>query len=1067
MSKSDFNKKDLEKISDAISQAAKSAGSETEFQHDATIILQVYLKKLGITSKPHQNRTVITGRPDSLYGTVVIEYKEPGELKSETKAKKYVEQTQDYIDELVSKYPIEKSKYIGILIDGFQITFTKFRNDKWVTTPINSITVETIKLMFEYLRGLTRKPLHPDFILDDFGPKSLLAQECVQIFYNELRKSKHSRVKVLYEEWAKTFDQVCGYSALSDKLNIDELIKTYHITGKKTDLKQFLFAIHTYYTLIIKFLAAEICITYASSHLTSFLETISILPPAKLKIKVIELEEGGIFSQLGIKNFLEGDFFGWYLDLWNNNIVKIIQNVTAKLLLYEPATAALEPDEVRDLLKNLYQYLVPREIRHDLGEYFTPDWLAELTLDEINFDGNIEKKVLDPACGSGTFLILVIKRMRDYADKHNMDKNEVLTKILNNVKGFDLNPLAVIASRTNYLIALGELIRYAKTDIHIPVYLSDAISVSASQTVTTMKYTIRTSVGKFEIPSEIIEEKKLEEIFEIVDGYIKNGLETKEFVEKLNEKFGELSNEAHVMLEKLYDDLFKLEKKGINRIWTRVIKNAFGPFFSGQFDFVIGNPPWVNWQNLPNDYREITESLWKDSGLIKGKSMGKFKKDLAMLFVVISIKRYLSDNGTLGFLLPFTLTKTQAGSGYRHFISTKCKVLKSHELVDLKPFENATNRPSMFVLQHGTTRFPIKCSSWSRKFVGTLDSDLALSDIKRITNRSKLVLEPIMGEFYPESPWLIIDKKLVKCIPKIRGGKSLLAKKSPHKGSSGVDTGLNSAFWIEVITKESSGMLIKNLHNVGEIKLSQVNAVVEEKTIFPLIRGRDVQKWGGKPSGSIILLHDTKTGRPLDETTSKKSFPKTYSYFRNFQKKLEKRGTHKLMGKNSPFYSVYKIGDYTFAPHKVVWKHVSGSISGKGALYAAVISNTKKKIGNNFIIPDHSLMLIPYNSKDAAHFVCGVLNCSVVRLIVAGYTIETEIPTNIPDYVRIPIFEKSNKLYQQISDLSQQAHLLQAKGEQKKLETLEKKLDSLTAKIYGLNEEELLLIKNALDKILG
>ena len=44
-----------------------------------------------------------------------------------------------------------------------------------------------------------------------------------------------------------------------------------------------------------------------------------------------------------------------------------------------------EPELTRDLLKQLYQYLVPRHLRHDLGEYYTPDWLAQ--------------RVLDPACG--------------------------------------------------------------------------------------------------------------------------------------------------------------------------------------------------------------------------------------------------------------------------------------------------------------------------------------------------------------------------------------------------------------------------------------------------------------------------------------------------------------------------------------------------------------------------------------------------------------------------------------------------------------------------------------------
>jgi hypothetical protein len=69
-------------------------------------------------------------------------------------------------------------------------------------------------------------------------------------------------------------------------------------------------------------------------------------------------------------------------------------------------------------------------VRHDLGEYFTPDWLAELVLKEVEYDGDLEKRVLDPACGSGTFLVLAIKDVKNYAEDHfATDKSELLRKI--------------------------------------------------------------------------------------------------------------------------------------------------------------------------------------------------------------------------------------------------------------------------------------------------------------------------------------------------------------------------------------------------------------------------------------------------------------------------------------------------------------------------------------------------------------------------------------------------------------------------------------------------------------
>ena len=72
-----------------------------------------------------------------------------------------------------------------------------------------------------------------------------------------------------------------------------------------------------------------------------------------------------------------------------------------KLDQYNPGTFSEDPAQSRDLLKKLYQQLFPKSVRHDLGEYYTPDWLAEHVLNELGYEGDPDKRLLDPACGSG------------------------------------------------------------------------------------------------------------------------------------------------------------------------------------------------------------------------------------------------------------------------------------------------------------------------------------------------------------------------------------------------------------------------------------------------------------------------------------------------------------------------------------------------------------------------------------------------------------------------------------------------------------------------------------------
>lgn len=201
-----------------------------------------------------------------------------------------------------------------------------------------------------------------------------------------------------------------------------------------------------------------------------------------------------------------------------------------KLSDYEPATSKLEPEQTRDLLKKLYQFLVPKKIRRDLGEYYTPDWLAELLLRETEYGGDPTKRFLDPACGSGTFLILALKKIKvSIQDSPELykDKVAILRDILNNVVGFDINPLAVLASRTNYLIAIADLPRIA--DIEIPVYLCDSVlAPSEYASIYGKTFKITTTAGDFLIPAAFTDKKTIEFVLDQLD----------EIIELKNRKIG-------------------------------------------------------------------------------------------------------------------------------------------------------------------------------------------------------------------------------------------------------------------------------------------------------------------------------------------------------------------------------------------------------------------------------------------------------------------------------------------------------------------------------------------------
>lgn len=1082
---------DVDKVLAGMKKAAATARNEEELRiKNSNIIENDVLSKMeDIPAPPKYEYTLVTGaRTDALYGHVLIEYKAPGKLSSQKEIAKAKEQLVNYIRTEADEIEYRYKMYLGVILSD-KVAFVRYdENEKiWTLRGPYDINRESVIRLVEAIRGLRRKKLSVEELLNDFGPKSELAKSSVKILYNKVINTQNEKVKILFDDWVRLFSQVCAYSPKKLK----GLEKEYDL--KDVDDVALLFAIHTYYALFMKLLAAEITYLFGTGKwLRSY---VSEIEDAHMKGidalgKTLEdLESGGVFRNiLGITNFVEGDYFSWYLSEFDEEVAEIVSEIAKVLSDYEPATPILEPEYAKDLLKRLYQHLVPRNVRHDLGEFYTPDWLADLVLDESGFTvDNFERiaedtddstaplqlRLLDPACGSGTFLTLAIKRVKEYAENHYL-KEFLGDYVLNNIVGYDLNPLAVLSARTNYLLAIADSLNYTK-QIEIPIYLADSLLVETKATITLKTYVIRSSVGNFEIPKQIVDDRLLGNLL----GYIeeKVGLEynSEQFNKFIADKLG--INDEYVldMISKLYSYFLELEKAGKNRIWTSIIRNAFAPLLEGEFDFVVGNPPWINWESLPSEYRERSKDLWSSYDLLegKGKGMGRVKREIAKLFVARCLDRYTKNDGRLAFLIPFTVFKTQAGSGFRGFLAKGArrslnkniyKVSGVHDLVTLYPFEGAVNRSAMIIVEKGgKTEFPIPCILWHNPRSRGVDSESSLREVKAATRNFEMAFIPAQ-EDKPWSTWMQVTEKAYEGLKKIFGG-------SGYRGYEGVNTGLNQIYWIEILDKTSDGLLIRNPILPGQKKkVEVVEEIVEEELVYPLIRGRDVKKWFVEDNYRYIIVPHESTGKSLSEDKIKTKYPKSYSYFFKFKKDLEKRSIHKLWGKNKPFYSVYDIGNYTYSPYKIVWKEISGKISGKADFLTCVLEPpSDPHLGNKIIIPDHKLMLVPIDSKDKAHYVSGVLNSNIVSLMISTIAIETTIDPRVIENIKLPEFNPENSTHQKISDLSKKAHEIAKdiyKNNKKELKSelkeIEDEIDQHVAQLYDITEEELYDIKKCL-----
>ena len=1066
-------------MADQMKSAAAWANSEEDIRHECNKLIDEFIKKAGLAVKGQHEYGLAGGRIDSKYGGVVIEYKDPKgtgriiEDKNAPGVKAVVEQLNKRFRDFDAREHVGFERILGVGCDGDTILFVRKRGARLETEDPQPVTPYTVQRLLRAIVSLGARghSFTPENLAGLFGSEGQIAQEGVKRIHDLIHATESPKARTFFHQWQILFSEVCGYDIHGQNAKVNKLAVHYDVANPNP--AELLFAVHTYYAIFMKILAAEIVSSFSPLGTSTLKRLISAPTSAKLRDELRNLEHGGIWSQIGIRNFLEGDLFSWYLDAWNDACANAVRDMTQALDQFDPTTLSVEPAESRDLLKQLYQQLFPKSVRHDLGEYYTPDWLAELVLDELGYDGNPDKRLLDPACGSGTFLVMALNRVKTWYDEHRYEcgfgESELLDKVLRNIIGFDLNPLAVMAARTNYLMAIRELLFHA-ANVELPVYLCDSIMTPSeygdlfTEGLDKVRQ-LKTSVGSFNIPTEVTGDRRLIGLYsDTLESCIRDGYSPAEFLRRCE---AEAIPAAEVKIHKeLYRYLQQLDADNKNGIWTRIIKNAFAPLFIGKVDYVAGNPPWVNWEHLPNDYRQSTAPLWQEYDLFRHKGyrakLGGGKDDVSILMTYVAHDAFLAEGGRLGFVITQSVFKTVGGGeGFRSFEyesnGTKWYLppLAVHDLSDFQPFEGATNRTAVVVLGKKTRSFsyPVPYIVWKKNVRGKIASELQLNEVKALTVRTKLAAQPVQGP-QKTSPWLTAPRRALSGIQKA-------IAQSDYRAHAGCCTWLNGVYWVRVLGKRPNGeLLIENLNDVGTLKVPNVQTVIEPDLVYPLLRGRDVQRWNAEPSAHIILTNRTDKLAGIPESEMKLQWPKTYAYLKKFEgdPKKPKRGTlrgrsgyRQYFKETDPFYSMYNVGPYTMAKWKVLWPEVGHSVR-------ASVSGPSTVEKMKPSLPDHTIVAVSCGSENEAYFIAGMLNSSPAFVAVAAYIVLHPSP-HIMKNIAVPRYKTTDSVHERLANLSHQCHV--GAKNKSQLTALEAQVDKAAAEVWGISDAELKAIQNA------
>jgi hypothetical protein len=251
--------------------------------------------------------------------------------------------------------------------------------------------------------------------------------------------------------------------------------------------------------------------------------------------------------------------------------------------------------------------------------------------------------------------------------------------------------------------------------------------------------------------------------------------------------------------------------------------------------------------------------------------------------------------------------------------------------------------------------------------------DSTLEEVTNATKRLNFVAEPV-NPSDPTSPWLTARPKAIKAVRKVLGKSDYVAHAGAYTG------GANAVYWVDIVYKRPDGLVVvRNITEGAKVKVDEVTEPIEPDLLYPLLRGRDVQRWKAQPSAWILITHLPGMGlKAIPEKEMQTQYPRTYGYLKRFEEVLRERrsrGISDMLKKGAPFYTMFAVGTYTFAPWKVVWPWISKGIR------AAVVGLFDGKP----VVPEHNAFLVACDALEEALYICALLNSSAGDFAIRSF----------------------------------------------------------------------------------
>ncbi len=414
-------------------------------------------------------------------------------------------------------------------------------------------------------------------------------------------------------------------------------------------------------------------------------------------------------------------------------------------------------------------------------------------------------------------------------------------------------------------------------------------------------------------------------------------------------------------------------KSEVTRLLGRIREADELPFFSfpihfaepgrpdAGFQIVVGNPPWVrphHWTHLSRSrlrerYEFLRNAGWHTGTRLSGAGRGfGAQLDLSALFLERSLE-LLDEGGTLGFMVPAKLARGLSAGALRRQLLVQTTIIRIEDcaLATRRLFE-ATTYPMSLLMSRGAPDRDAAITVRVHDRRGEhLDFKLAQSAV------------PLIGDD-PESPWVLAPPAVRGVINKMRRAGPPIGRQPGRRPSRGIFTGANDVFVGEVLRSSSRARVAMHL--------SGSKVEIESDCVRPVLRGEDIAPWQYRPDRAIVWTHDDIDGRVLARLPEAAE-----SHLRKHRLRLQNRVD---LRPGQPYWTLFRTGASSSRGRRVVWRDIAARPE------AAVVQPRIPFLTCRYpVVSLNTVYQIAAVSEEDAHLLAAVLNSTVARAYLKAF----------------------------------------------------------------------------------